>query len=225
MNDDAACLPILRRVGLALIVVGVVDVAVMIYCIVHRIAYASSFNIFAIVAGIFLMRGSLRAAGVISRYAAFMLAGLLGLAFAWPLFLPPGLALAALRIYPVLTLTYSGFFIALLGFLYWVVRELRRDIVMAATARSSTKVRSLTVPILTGAALVVVIAPLVHFALKSDRAKQAEEIAAGEVGEGYSFCVTSMRIERTQEGRTGYAVVTAWNDREIRQIPVSWDEN
>jgi len=46
---------ILRNVGWALLWLGVVDVGVMIYCIANNIGYSSSFNIFAIIAGVFLM--------------------------------------------------------------------------------------------------------------------------------------------------------------------------
>ncbi|MGD0120501.1 MAG: hypothetical protein ABSD30_20725, partial [Candidatus Binatus sp.] len=124
MNDDLAYLPILRRVGLVLIVIGVLDVGLMIYCIVHRIGYGSSFNVFAIIAGIFLMRGSLRAAATISRFAAFMLAGFLGIALVWPVFLPPSLALAVMRFYPLRVLESMTALVALLAFLFWVVRQL-----------------------------------------------------------------------------------------------------
>src|SRR5258705_5682168 len=100
MNNDLTYLPILKRVGLVLIIVGVIDVGWMIYCIVHRIGYASSFNIFAIIAGIFLIRGSLRGAAIISRVAVFMLTVFISMVLLWPVFLPPRLALAELRIYP-----------------------------------------------------------------------------------------------------------------------------
>jgi len=224
MNDDSAYLPILRRVGLVLIVIGVLDVGVMIYCIIHRVRYSSSFNVFAIIAGIFLMRGSLRAAGVIATMASFMLAVFLGITLAWPIFLSPGLAFAALRIYPMKSLAYVIFLTAFLGFLFWVVRQLRCEIVLAATKRSATDIRSLTGPILAGAAIVLILAPIMRSTLRSDRAKRAEQIAAGEVGNGYSFCVTSMKTVRTSRGKTATAVVTAWNDHEIRQIQVNFDE-
>jgi hypothetical protein len=42
---------ILRRVGLALIVFGMLDIAVMIYCIANAVSYSSSFNVFAVLAG------------------------------------------------------------------------------------------------------------------------------------------------------------------------------
>lgn len=46
-------LPILRRVGWALVIVGVLDVGLMIYCIISGVAYSSSLNVFAVVAGAF----------------------------------------------------------------------------------------------------------------------------------------------------------------------------
>lgn len=43
---------ILRQVGIALIAFGVLDLAAMVYCILNRINYASSFNIFAVITGV-----------------------------------------------------------------------------------------------------------------------------------------------------------------------------
>jgi hypothetical protein len=53
---------ILRRVGGVLVAIGLVDIAWMIYCIVHGISYRSSLNLFAVIAGVLLLRGSLRTA-------------------------------------------------------------------------------------------------------------------------------------------------------------------
>jgi hypothetical protein len=224
MNDDLTYLPILRRVGVVLIVVGVIDVGVMIYCIVHRIGYASSFNVFAIIAGVFLMRGSLRAASLISRIAAFMLTGFLGLLFLWPVFLPPGLALAELRIYPLRFLGFLAFFTALLGFLFWNVQQLRSEAVLAASARSKVTIPSLRGPILAAAAIIVIVISLTVLSLRSESRKHAEQIAASQVGSGYSFHVTSIRTIWTSKGKKASAVVTAWNNHEIREIEVNWDE-
>ena len=41
-------LQILHRVGLALIVFGLLDIGLMIYCIFNGVSYSSSFNIFAV---------------------------------------------------------------------------------------------------------------------------------------------------------------------------------
>jgi hypothetical protein len=224
MNDDLAYLPILKRVGLVLVIVGVIDVGWMIYCIVHRIGYSSSFNIFSIVAGIFLLRGSLRGAAFISRAATFLLAGFLGLVLVWPVFLPVGLALAELRIYPLRFLASAAFMAFVLGFLFWVVRQLSREIVLEAIARSTGKTPSLRGPILAGIAIVVIVVTLTGLSLRSDSKKRAEQIAASQVGKGYSLHMTSIRTVWSSRGKKVSAVVTAWNDHEIREISVNWNE-
>jgi hypothetical protein len=48
---------ILHRVGLALFAFGLLDIAVMIYCLANAVSYSSSFNIFAVISGIYLWRG------------------------------------------------------------------------------------------------------------------------------------------------------------------------
>ena len=49
---------------MVLVVVGLLDIGVLIYCIANGISYSSSQNIFAVIAGLFLLRGSLVAAGL-----------------------------------------------------------------------------------------------------------------------------------------------------------------
>ena len=85
---DAPQLSILARVGTALLIAGVLDVVVMIYCIANGESYASSFNIFAVWLGILLIRGSLWAASVVRFFVAFFLAGAIGLIAAFPLLQP-----------------------------------------------------------------------------------------------------------------------------------------
>ncbi len=43
---------ILKRVGLVLIAVGLCDIIFMIYCVSQGQSYSSSFNIFAVIAGV-----------------------------------------------------------------------------------------------------------------------------------------------------------------------------
>jgi hypothetical protein len=225
MNDDSAYLPILRRVGLVLIVVGVIDVGLMIYCIVHDIHYSSPYNIFAIIAGIFLLRGSLRGAALISQAAALLLAFFIVGTLLLPVFVPVGLVLAGLRIYPLRVLADAARMAFFLGLSFWVFRQLRREVVLQASVRSKGRIPSLRVPILIGVALVAILASTTSLSLRSDRAKRAEQIAASQVGDGYNLHVTSIGTTWTSKGGgRSYAVVTAWNDHEIRKISVSWDE-
>ena len=126
--------PILKRVGAVLLAVGLIDIAVMIYCIANRISYSSSFNIFAVVAGIFLLRGSLRAASIVRWFSVFMLSGFVALLIAWPLMQPVGLTLTQIRLNPRTSIATFAFLAFVLGLLFWLARELGREPVLAARA-------------------------------------------------------------------------------------------
>ena len=61
----------LKQIGSVLIVLGLLDICWMIYCISHKISYASSFNFFAVIAGIFLYRGNAKTAAIAAWFSAF----------------------------------------------------------------------------------------------------------------------------------------------------------
>src|SRR5687767_485909 len=65
---------VLRAVGWALVLAGFLDIGLMAYCITHDMSYSSPLNIFALAAGLLLLRQSLRTAKVVAWMAAFYLA-------------------------------------------------------------------------------------------------------------------------------------------------------
>jgi hypothetical protein len=122
----------LRKVGWALIAVGLLDIGVMVYCVVNNMSYSSSFNIFAVVAGIFLLRQSMRAARVVSFFAAFMLPPAIVVGTAFPLLGIPKPLLTQLRANPVSAVLTEVVVISLIVFLFWVYRNLTSTEVMEA---------------------------------------------------------------------------------------------
>ena len=98
MRDDETHL-ILTRVGLVLISVGVIDIAVMIYCIINAMHYSSSFNIFSVALGILLVRGNLWAASVVRFFGALFLASSIALIAFLPFVQPISLTLAEISQY------------------------------------------------------------------------------------------------------------------------------
>ena len=48
-------------------------------------------------------------------------------------------------------------------------------------------------------------------------------IAEKQVGAGYQLHVTSLSISNPGPNESVSGVVTAWNDQEIREIPVHWE--
>ncbi len=126
VTNQSSHTAILKRVGIALILVGVIDIAVMIYCIANRIGYSSSFNVFAVVAGIFLYRGGIKAAKFVTAAAAFFLA-VFGCLFILLLMA------IALQEFTVTSFTwYVVFPAAVLYFLYWTYSQLRLEPVLQA---------------------------------------------------------------------------------------------
>jgi hypothetical protein len=224
MMDDLEVRSVLRKVGYVLLVVGLLDIGQMIYCIVRGLSYHSSLKIFAVIAGIFLIRGSVRTAGIVLWFATFMLAGFTCVIVAWPLFVPPGLALAELRLH---TLWVSGsltFTVAVLGFLYWVVWQLR-SIAISPAGLWFVRVRSLRSAVAAGVGLVGIIVILAVPLMRGESAQRAIKIAASQLGPGYDYYVTSISWTSSTRGTEVFAVVTAWNRREIRNLPVRWHKD
>jgi len=221
---DTQHIPILKRVGAVLLAVGLVDIAVMIYCIANQISYSSSFNIFAVAAGIFLLRGSLRAASIVRWFAAFMLAAFVALLIAWPFMQPVALTLTQLRLNPGTSFAVFGFMVFVLGLLVWLIRELGHETVMAARAGAGIKQRDMRIPAAVGVGLVVVMGIFMALLLGGESADRAKSLAEKQVGPGYRLHVTSLNIATNDQGTFVSGVVTAWNDNEIRNLSVHWEE-
>src|SRR5690349_5809906 len=129
-EQNSSYLSILKRVGKVLIIIGVVDIGVMIYCIVNRISYSSSFNIFAVIAGIFLLRGSLRSAAIVTWMAAFFGAACVGMPIAVALILPIDLTLLQARLEPLNFFSSTLMWLFISALLYWVVKQLHSEPVL-----------------------------------------------------------------------------------------------
>jgi hypothetical protein len=99
-QSQDACRRILKRVGAALIIFGAIDIAVMAYCIAHRVNYSSSFNVFAVLAGVYIWKGHPWWVKWVTRVAAFYVAAFCAIALVFPFMFPVDLAFAQLRIHP-----------------------------------------------------------------------------------------------------------------------------
>lgn len=159
-SEDQTYIAILSRVGSILVAIGLIDIAGMIYCIINGISYSSSFNIFAVIAGILLLRGSLSTAAVVRWYATFMLAAFVTLILtllAVALIKPSSLT-SNLHSLNAGTLFVSvAFVLFVLAFLLWVIREIGREPVQAARVAAGRKPQSIRIPALVGTGLAVAI--------------------------------------------------------------------
>ncbi|AXK40669.1 hypothetical protein DWG20_15260 [Crenobacter cavernae] len=216
---------ILKRVGGVLLAAGLIDIAVMIYCIINRISYSSSFNIFAVLAGIFLLRGSLRAASVVRWLAVFMLAAFATLLIVWPFMQPFDLTVTQIRLAPGTFVVTTAFMVFVFGLLFWLARELGREPIQAARTSAGRKQRNMRIPAAVGVGLVAVMGVFLTFLLGGESAERAKSMAEQQIGSGYRFYVSSLNIAKNNQGTFVSGIVTAWNDKEIKNIPVRWEEH
>jgi hypothetical protein len=208
----------LRRVGWALIVVGLLDIGFMVYCIMNELSYGSSLNIFAVIAGIFLLRQSMRTASIVSFFAAFMLAGLGLAAVLFPLLMPVDLLATQFRLNPIGSISTVVVAVIFLPFAYWVYRSLTSQPVMEARRAAGVNAKKPVVAFVVGIALAVGLFGVMAVVTRGPSAESAISKAREKTGPGYKYYVTSMRWS----GDSGSATVTAYNTSEIKEVKVEW---
>ena len=217
--------PILTRVGAILVVVGSIDIAWMIYCIIHKIPYRSSLNLFAVIAGLLLVRGSLRTAATVRWFGIFFLTAGIAILIAWPAIEPLDLTLTRIRLNPVGFAAGAVWVAFIFALLFWVIMELGREAVQVAIDSAGLKRRDMRLPAALGGALVIALAVLSGVFLRGASAQHAKSMATEQVGSGYKFHVNSLRTSSVGDSESTSGVVTAWNDKEVRDIPVHWQES
>lgn len=77
-----------KKAGIALLTIGVLDIILMIYSIISKISYSSSFNIFAVIVGILLLKGSVKTARLTRWFSLFFSIILVGGAIGMILIMP-----------------------------------------------------------------------------------------------------------------------------------------
>jgi hypothetical protein len=211
---------ILKKVGLAWVAFGLADIAFMIYGITHGQSYSSSFNIFAVIAGIFLIRGSLGATTLVTWFSAFALTGFIGVLLVFPFLQPIGLLVVQAKLNPVGSAILWLMVIAVLMLLGWSYRQLRSSSVLEARRASGRTTVVPKVAIGLGAALVAFLAIVLNMTLNGATGAKAVELARQQLGPNYRYFTQSFS---TGGGHTS-AVVAAYNDNEIKYVPVEWSE-
>lgn len=217
-------IPLLRRVGAVLLAAGLITLAALALDMFQGMAaFIAGPSLVAVVGGVGLWRGSLRAALGVRWVAAFLLAAGLGLLFFLPLMQPFSLTFAQLRLGqgPSLSLLAA----AVLGVLWlaWVVWQLGRAPIDTARTDAGLKPRDMRIPAAAGVALVVALGVFLVSMRVGASAHQARALAEQAVGEGYRFHISWLSRVRTGTVSQVSAVVIAWNDNEIRRIPVQWE--
>lgn len=203
---------------------GLLDVAVLVYGAVTGASWSSGLGFFAIAAGFFVMRGSLRVASVVRWAAAFVASAGVTLVGVWPWVQPLDLTLTLARLNPgtvAVAAVVSG---TLLAMLVWVVVQLGQPAVLQARAAAGPPVRRLRIPVVLGAGLTAGLAAIAITFAASETAGKARDMAAAQLGSGYRYHVTALNIRTVDKVTSVRGIVTAWSATEVRNVAVRWDE-
>lgn len=211
---------ILKRVGIVLIAIGILDIAYMVYCISQGQSYSSSLNILAVVAGVFLFRGSLRAVPIVTWFAAFMLSYFVSIFILLPFLKPAELWATEFRLDPVGLCRSLLLTITLIALHFWIYTQLRAASVVSASFKSGHSASTPKLAFILGVALVVLPVGMMHFMRGGAAGARAVEVARTQYGEEYKYHVTAMRWSN------GYvqASLTAYNKQEIKSVQVEWKQ-
>ena len=213
---------ILKRAGGVLIVTGLIDIGFMVYCIFNGLSYASSLNIFAVVAGVLLWQGRLGIASAVHAAATFALGAICAALIAFPFLFPADLMFTAFRLYPANAVIWLLFFTAAMILAIWLGIELGQTSVRLACLAKGMRIRRAGLCAVTGAGFSFVVAVVMYFSLNGESAEQAKAMAQRELGAGYRYFVTGMQMNGSGEKSEVDATVTAWTKDEIRHVLVHW---
>lgn len=208
-----------RKAGIVLLIIGIIDIGVMIYCITNEISYSSSFNIFAVTAGILLMKGGVKTARVVRWFSAFFVIAFIGMLFLFPITMPIQLLATQIKLNPAGMLGSYAFSIIFIGVLVWIYRQLSTPGALAMLEQAGYKTGKPKSALYAAFGLMA-IGGGVLFALifNSESAEKAKALAKEKLGPDYEYHISSMQTY----GNKGSAVVTAFKSNEIKNVQVKW---
>lgn len=220
-RDDLAepQLAVMRKAGLVLAAVGLVDLASCILTVSRGGHHSSSLNIFALFAGLLVYRGSARAARFVVRGLSFLLGGFILVPLPLIAANPWRLLLLQIRLSAWSFIQGAAMYLALVAVLFWV-RHLLGGLRIHAQGEAARPLhRSIAAWI--GAGIPICLAVVLPVSLASDGGRRAAAEARRQLGPGYSFHVQQL----STWGGSGRAVVAAYTDSQLRYVTVQWDDN
>lgn len=207
-----------RKAGIVLLITGIIDIGVMLYCIANKISYSSSFNILAVIAGALLMKGGIKTARVVRWFSTFFVVAFIGMLFLFPITMPVQLLVTQAKLNPAGTLGSYAFSIIFIGVLIWVYKQLSAPGALAKLEQAGYKTVKPKSALYTVLAIMVLGGVMFGFLFNSDSAEKAKTLAKEQLGDNYKYHISSLNIS----GNNGSAVVIAYNSNEIKNVSVSW---
>lgn len=207
-----------RKAGIVLVVIGILDIGAMIYCIANNISYSSSFNIFAVIAGMLLMKGSVKTARVVRWFSAFFVIAFAFMVVLFPATMPIQLLATQVKLNPVGMIGLYAVSFIFIMVLAWVYKQLSSSEALAALEAAGYKTGKPKSALYAALGMLILGGAMVGFMFNSESAEKARTLAKEQCGENYKYHITSLNMS----GSHGFAVVTAYNSEEIKNVQVKW---
>jgi hypothetical protein len=236
-----------RKVGIALLVIGILDIGYMAYSIFNGFSYTSSFNIFnvsggdvyaassegelvsvfesilaVVVAGIFLIRGNLIAALITRFFVTFFVTAVFGIVILYFYLMPIDLIMVQIKLQSTLILSFALIPSCVIAILIWMCIQFSTSESTQAFIDGGYKS---TIPKLISFSAVAVVTLLLiligvffNFTYSSEAITKAVKSAQEQYGNNYQYHVTSFNIENDH----GIATVIAYSNEAIKTIEVEW---
>ncbi|EKF73446.1 hypothetical protein A11A3_13875 [Alcanivorax hongdengensis A-11-3] len=207
-----------KKAGIILVVIGILDIGFMAYCISNNMSYSSSFNIFSIIAGIFLIRGGVKTARTVRWLSVFFATAFIGVLLATPITTPLGLLATQIKLSPVTTIGTYLFSIAFVAFLVWVYLQLSSVQSLELISQAGYNVGKPKSAFIAAVVLLAAFGGLMSALMNGESAERAKSLAKEQLGSKFNYKISSI----TTSGNSGSAIVTAYNSIEIRNVQVQW---
>ena len=206
------------KVGRVLVIVGILDICLMIWAISTQHGYSSSLNIFAVIAGILLIKGSIKTARIVRWFSAFFLTIIPVMLVSYPITTP--FALLAIQIKTNITtiLLTLPFTLLMIYFLYWVYKQLSNQESLAELSAAGYKTETpKSIYYISGVFFIFALA-LSFFMKHSETSDKAILLAKEQYGDNYQYHLSGFQLQ----GDHGSATIKAYNNNEVKNVNVKW---
>lgn len=209
----------LKQSGIILLAIGLLDIGVMAYCMVAQINYASIFNVFAVAAGVLLIRGSAKTARIIRWLSIFMAVAIVGILIVAPAFVPPGLLFVSVKLNPAAWIGYYLLGLTLAVLLIWIYLELSTQKALGLQKEAGCRTNRPHSAFVAGGAITALVIGILLTLRHSEAARIAQDLAREQLGSHYQYYVISL----TATDETNIANVAAYTPDKIRNVEVEWE--
>ena len=193
----------------------------MVYCIINEISYSSSFNIFAVIAGILLIKGSIKTARVVSWFTGFMLVAFIAVFFVMLFIEPIGLKIVTFKLNPIGMTISILLTIALVIFIFWIHLELEKQPAIEARKTVGLSTDKPKFVYMLGGFLAIGLGIILYLSSYGESGQLVKDKALEVYGDEYKYHVSAMNWF----GKSVSAQLYAFNDNEIIHLYVQCTES